>query len=62
MTTALWITVVLLLVLLAGLQVMGVRGLAGMGVQSSPLVLALRVANVVAALAIVVFAYWKWVS
>jgi hypothetical protein len=51
-----------MLVLLAGLQMVGVRALAGMGVQSSPLVIALRVANVLAALAIVAFAFWKWVS
>ncbi|MDY0087702.1 MAG: hypothetical protein RBS78_04045 [Coriobacteriia bacterium] len=62
MTIALWIAVVSMLVLLAGLQMVGVRALAGMGVQSSPLVIALRVANVLAALAIVAFAFWKWVS
>ena len=57
-----WIVVVALLVALVALQVLGTRALAGMGVQPSPAVVALRAANVVAVIAIVVFAFWKWVS
>lgn len=57
-----WIAVVLLLLMLAALQIVGVRALAAMGVRSSPAVIVLRAANVILASAIVGFAYWKWVS
>jgi hypothetical protein len=57
-----WIAVAVLLVALVALQVLGNRALAGMGVQPSPAVIALRAANVVAVVAIVAFAFWKWVS
>jgi hypothetical protein len=42
-----WIAVGVLLVALVALQVLGTRALAGMGVQPSPAVVALRAVNVV---------------
>lgn len=62
MTTAIWIVVGALLLTLIALQVVGARALAGMGVRPSPAVLVLRAVNVVAVIAIVGFAFWKWVS
>jgi hypothetical protein len=61
-TTAIWIVVGALLLTLIALQVVGARALAGMGVRPSPAVLVLRAVNVVAVIAIVGFAFWKWVS
>ncbi len=57
-----WIAVGALLVALIALQVVGARALAGMGVQPSSAVVALRALNVVAVIGIVAFALWKWVS
>ena len=62
MTTAMWIVVGALLVALVLLQAVGARALASMGMRPSPAVLALRALNVVGAIAVVAFAFWKWVS
>ncbi len=51
-----------LLVALAGLHLIGVRALQGWGVRPSRAVLALRAVNVTAVIAVVAFAFWKWVG
>lgn len=56
-----WIVVGALLLALIALQIVGARALASLGMRASPAVLALRALNVVAAIAIVAFAFWKWV-
>jgi hypothetical protein len=61
-TTALWITVALLLALLVALQLAAARGLAEIGVRPSPAVVALRIVNLIAVVAVVAVAFWKWVS
>jgi hypothetical protein len=61
-TTLMWIAVGALVLALIALQFVGARALAGMGVRPSPAVLALRAVNVAAVIAIVAFAFWKWVS
>ena len=62
MTTVMWIAVGLLLAALIGLQVVGGRALAALGVRPSTGVVALRTVNTVAVIAIVGFAFWKWVN
>ena len=62
MTNLMWIVVGALLLALIALQLLGARALAEMGVHPSPAVLALRAINVVAVIAIVGFAFWKWVN
>ncbi|MDF1542230.1 MAG: hypothetical protein RQ731_04380 [Anaerosomatales bacterium] len=62
MTTVMWIAVGALLLALIALQLVGARALSGMGVQPSRAVVALRAVNVAAVIAVVAFAFWKWVS
>ncbi len=57
-----WTAVVLLLVVLVVLHVIGARALAAWGVSPSRGVLALRVVNVTAVIAVVAFALWKQVG
>lgn len=59
MNTALWITLATLVVLLAALQLVGVRALKSWGVQPSGAVIALRVVNYLMVLGIVAFAFVK---
>jgi hypothetical protein len=58
----LWIIVLGLLVALVTLHLVAVRALEGWGVRPSSAVLAMRAVNVVAAIAVVAFAFWKWVG
>ncbi len=62
MNWLLWTVMLGLLVALAGLHLIGVRALEGWGVRPSRAVLALRAVNVTAAIAVVAFAFWKWVG
>jgi hypothetical protein len=57
-----WIAVALLLAILAALQIAAARQLVEMGVRPSPAVVALRVLNLIAVVAVVALAFWKWVS
>ncbi len=57
MSSPLWIVVITLIVALVALQVVGVRALKAWGVSPSRAVIAIRAANVVAAVAAVVYAY-----
>ena len=59
---AMWIVVGVLLVALVVMQIMGLRALKDLGVRPSPLVTALKLVNVTAVIAIVAFAFWRWVS
>jgi len=61
-TTALWIAVALLLAFLVALQFAAARGLAEIGVRPSPAVVVLRIVNLIAVVAVVAVAFWKWVS
>ncbi len=56
-TPALWLVVLALLVVLVVLQVAGQRALAGMGMKPRGAMIALRVVNTLAAIAIVVYAF-----
>lgn len=57
-----WIVVGALLVALVVMQIMGLRALKDLGVRPSPFVTALKAVNVTVVVAIVVFAFWRWVS
>lgn len=57
-----WIAVGALLVALVALQIVGARALADFGVRTSPAVRVLRAINVAVVIAVVAFAFWKWVS
>jgi hypothetical protein len=59
---ALWIALGALLVALVWLQLRGVTALRDWGVTPSRAVLTLRAVNTIAVIALVVFAYLKWVS
>ena len=61
MTTALWIAVALALIALIALHLLSARALARVGDRSSRATIVLRAVNVAAVLAVVAFAYWKWV-
>lgn len=62
MREALWIALVVLLVVLVWLQFRGVTALRDWGVAPSRAVITLRAVNTVAVIALVIFAYLKWVS
>lgn len=62
MRDALWIALGALLVALVWLQFRGVHALRDWGVAPSRAVIALRAVNTIAVIALVVFAYLKWVS
>lgn len=59
---ALWTAVALLLVALVIMRVAGGRALRSWGVAPSPAVRALGVANTAAIVAVVAFAFWKYVN
>ncbi|MBS3956433.1 MAG: hypothetical protein KGZ40_02740 [Clostridiales bacterium] len=60
--TVMWTAVLVLVAVFIVLQVAGARALRSWGVSPSPAVQVLRVLNVVALVAVVVFAYWKQAS
>lgn len=62
MSWLLWAVVLGLLVTLVALHVISARGLRRWGVRPSAAVLGLRVVNVAAAILLVAFAFWNWVS
>lgn len=62
MSWLLWTVVLVLLVAFVALQIRGARALQEWGVVPSRSTLVLRVVNTVAVLALVVFAFLKWVS
>ena len=57
-----WIAVLALLGGLVALQVVGARALANLGVQPSRAVIALRVFNVAAVVAVVAYAFFMWMG
>ncbi|HSW43561.1 MAG TPA: hypothetical protein VLM76_13730 [Patescibacteria group bacterium] len=62
MNWLLWAVALGLLVALVALHVIGARGLRRWGVRPSGAVLVLRAVNVAAAILVVAFAFWSWVS
>ena len=62
MNWLLWTVVLGLLVALVALHVIGSRGLTRWGVRPSGAVLVLRAVNAAAAILVVAFAFWNWVS